>query len=281
MGKIQYARLDDLDRPLHRIFPIWLFEETIRLKRLTLVKPTKWPDPREDPCKDFHLVSRSKPTAMRALSAYLAPAWAQCWSYEAKSDTLLRAYSRVLLDPISKRNTDPANEGVRVTTTARKLIGMMEGWADRFPDHMWFLGRVIYQDEEGFGQQLANHLSSADGPNAFTSPEIRADSLLYKRAFFRHEDEVRMLCIGPGRLWEGDDLKHMPIDPNELFDEVCFDPRLILFEQRERQKQLADIGFSGRFVEGQSYAGALVRVMIQGDLPEPPEQEQTASIDAA
>ena len=259
-----------MDRPLHRIFPVWLLEEALRLKKLTLVKPSLWSDPREDPCSMFALQSKAEPRRpIQELAAYLAPAWAQCWSYEAESDVLLRAYSRDVLDPIAQRNTDPANEGVRVTTTARKLIAAAERWAVRTPADHFFLGRVIYEEEAAFGQSLASKLSHQDGPRVFGTPQGRADSLFVKRAMFRHEDEVRLLCVGKGRLHEGDKIRRCDIDPNELFDEIRFDPRLIAFERREREDRVRALGFTGKVIEDPSYFRALTAIMMPRDWPEP------------
>ena len=268
---IWQTRLDDLDRPLHRIFPVWLLEEALRLKRLTLVKPSLWADPREDPCATFILTSQSNPQRpQQELAAYLAPCWAQCWSYEANSDVLLRAYSRVVLDPISKRNTDPAGEGVRVTTTARKLIGAMTNWMEALPGHHFFLGRVIYEQEALFGQSLVNRLSRSEGPRFFRTPEGRAESLFVKRSIFRHEDEVRLLCVGNGLLDSCDKLKMMPIDPNDLFAEIRFDPRLMRFESREREERIRGLGYSGKIVEDESYTKALTIIPMAGEWDDPP-----------
>lgn len=212
------ARVDDLDRPLHRIFPVWHLEETVRLRRLALVKPSLWLDPREDPAATFVIQRGSK---QEELAPYLATCWAQCWSYEANSDVLLRAYSRVALDPIVQRNTDPAGEGVRVTTTARKLIAAVEQWARKLDDQHFFLARVNYQSDDKFAQNLANLLSGPEGPDIFRSPKVRAESLFVKRAMFQQEDEVRLLCIGSRKLSEGGDVMFVPIDPNELFTEFA------------------------------------------------------------
>lgn len=268
--RVWHTRIEDMDRPLHRIFPIWMLEEALRLRRLTLVRPSLWIDPREDPCSTFHLQSQAETRRpLQELAAYLAPAWAQCWSYEANSDVLLRAYSRVLLDPIAKRNTDPANEGVRVTTTARKLIAAAERWAERTPDHHFFLGRVVYEEEAVFGQSLANKLSHKDGPNIFSTPQCRADSLFVKRAMFGHEDEVRLLCVGAGQLHEGENIRSFDIDPNVLFDEIRFDPRLIAFERLEREAKVRNLGFTGTVVEDPSYIGVLTMIPMPDGWPDP------------
>jgi hypothetical protein len=173
-SRVRHARIEDMDRPLHRIFPVWRFEEVCRLKRLTFVKPSLWIDPREDPCARFMLTPLpdagfNKP--QRQLADYLADAWAQCWSYEANSDVLLRAYSRVVLDPLAQRNTVPAEEGIRVTTTARRLIEVMEEWAVREPDHHFYMAGVSYEAEEQFGLHLVNRLGEPLGPRYFSTPD--------------------------------------------------------------------------------------------------------------
>lgn len=269
-AQVWHVRIEDMDRPLHRIFPVWLLEEALRLRKLTLVKPSLWSDPREDPCSMFALQSQSDPTRpLQELADYLAPSWAQCWSYEANSDVLLRAYSRVVLDPIAKRNTDPANEGVRVTTTARKLIAAAEQWAGHAPDHHFFIGRVLYEEEDVFGKSLANKLSNKDGPKVFTTPQGRADSLFVKRAMFQHEDEVRLLCVGTGHLHEGDKIKRFDIDPSTLFDEIRFDPRLTGFEPKEREARVRALGFTGKVVIDPSYLGALTAIQMPFGWPDP------------
>jgi hypothetical protein len=40
---------------------------------------------------------------------------------------------------------------------------------------------------------------------------------------------------------------------NQVFDQITVDPRLETFEQREREKRLADPGFTGEFIETRLY----------------------------
>jgi hypothetical protein len=269
-GRVRHARIDDLDRPLHRIFPIWHLEQACTLKRLTLVKPSLWIDPREDPCANFMLSPAlgSPKTAQRQLADYLAACWAQCWSYEADSDVLLRAYSRVVLDPISKRNTTPAEEGVRVTTTARRLIAAMEEWAEQHADCHFYIAGVQYEAEQTFGGSLAARLTRPEGPRYFSTPDGRAESLCLKRTQFSHESEVRLLCVGPGKLGTGEPIRHFSIDPSTLFTDLAFDPRLISFERREREEKLRSVGYTGPIREDISYIGVFNMVELP-DWPEP------------
>jgi hypothetical protein len=272
-GRVRRARIDDIDKPLHRIFPVWRLEELVRLKRITLVQPSLWVDPREDPCATFRLTpqpgSACTKRNQRALADYLSACWAQCWSYEADSDVLLRAYSRVVLDPIAQRNSTPAEEGVRVTTTARRLIAVMESWARLHPDYHFYIAGVTYEPEERFGQLLANRLSQPAGPLYFSTPDGRAESLCTKRAQFRHESEVRILCLTPDKLGTGEKVRHFPIDPNALFTEVAFDPRLITFERRERENRLRSEGFTGNIRDDHSYLGTFTLIPMPTDWPDP------------
>lgn len=49
---VETIRIDDLDRHLHRIFPVWVLEDALRVNsgRLVLISPQRWQDPGEDLC---------------------------------------------------------------------------------------------------------------------------------------------------------------------------------------------------------------------------------------
>lgn len=271
--RVRRARLgDDLDRPLHRIFPKSRFEELLQSGEMALVDPSLWIDPREDPCAGFMLspapaAGFRKP--QRQLADYLSACWAQCWSTDAQSDVLLRAYSRVELDPETSRNKYPDEEGIRATTTPRRLLAVMTSWSAEHEQDHFYLAGVAYESNEAFAQSLANRLSRAEGPLYFSTPDGRAESLCTKRARFSDEREVRLLCIGPGKLGTGDKVRRFKVDPDELFTEVAFDPRLMTFEQRERADKLRSMGFKGNIIEDPAYIGVLNLVLMQSDWPDP------------
>lgn len=212
--------------------------------------------------------------AQRQLADYLTACWAQCWSYEANSDVLLRAYSRVVLDPIIKRNTTPAEEGVRVTTTARRLITAMDAWAEGYLNCHFYIAGVHYEPEEQFGSSLAARLTRPEGPTYFSTPDGRAESLCTKRAQFSHESEVRIVCVGTEKLGTGDAIRNFPVNPNALFTDVAFDPRLMTFERREREKALRAAGYSGPVRDDVSYIG-VYNVIPMHDWPDPETRDKT------
>ena len=272
-NRVRGVRLDkDLDRPLHRIFSVGRFAALCQSGQLAMVQPSLWIDPREDPCARFMLAPDPKAgfrKDQRQLADYLSACWAQCWSMEAESDVLLRAYSRVELDPETKRNKTPAEEGIRVTTTARRLLAAAELWAAEHRDDHFYLAGVTYEPEEMFAQGLVNRLLRPEGPLYFSTPDGRAESLCTKRSRFSDEREVRLLCIGTGKLGTGEKVRHFSIDLNTVFTEVAFDPRLLTFEQRERAEELRLIGFKGRIIEDPAYIGVLGLIPMQSAWPDP------------
>lgn len=255
----------NLDKPIYRIFPLWFFEQSLALKSLSLVPPSAWEDPFEDMCSRAMIIDRAcKPWKQEQLASHLPPAYAQCWSYEHHSDALLRAYSRVVHDPIVGRNLDPRGEGVRVKTTPRLLLEAIKAWVEPRKDVHGYLGRVRYIPEADLSQEIAN-IVGKHGIAGMAEPDHRAKTLWLKRDFFRHEDEVRLICIGHG-LPKNKDVFPLPIDLNTTFLEIQFDPRLKLFENRERQQRAKSLGYSGPFLETALYTKAFFDIVVDGAL---------------
>lgn len=273
---IMRARIteDECNTPIRRIFPLWLLQRVLRLKQLALAPPGKWGDPHEDPAALCVLKPSPEVRAMgreypQPVSAFLAPAWAQCWSFNPGSDTLLRAYSRVIIDPLERRNIDPRNEGVSVTTTPRLLLTAMKKWVVANPNSHFVLGRVRYLSDEEIGQRLADTLNSSVGPQFFRTIQGRAESLLLKRSYFLHEEEVRLICLERNKVAGPKEFRPFAIDPNELFTEISFDPRLVSFERIERESEIRRLGYKGIVKEDRSYSRVINQIMMRRNWPDP------------
>lgn len=252
-------RLDgELDRPLYRIFPLWHFEDMLRVKRLVLVSPSLWEDPRED--IPASIMMQRPDHKQKELNGYLHPARCQCWSFECESDSLLRAYSRVTIDPLHNRNCEPRNEGVMVRTTARRLSKALGEWAERVTWGKFYLGRVEYLSKEEASQKVVNALAK-NGPIEIGRGESRAQSLLLKRKAFSHEDEVRLIWVC-GDKREVEKAMTVNVNPNDFIDEVTFDPRLIRFELLERQQSAKALGYEGAFAESGLYQKMFFQTML-------------------
>jgi hypothetical protein len=249
------------DEPVYRIYPLWFFEEALRLKTLVLLTPNKWDDPFE------FLPERSAidlEGVQTPLEGFLKPAFAQCWSRTKESDTLWRAYSRVSKDPHTRRNIHPREEGVQVRSTPRKLLDALRKWVS--PDYIdsCFIGTARYGSAEQIQQFIANRVGQ-HREAAFTKARDRAEVLLLKRLAFVHEKEVRLIYVEQRKEPppEEKELIRVPIDPNALFDEVAFDPRLEPFERCEHEDRSRKLKYSGPFRDDGLYRGCLLQIIVE------------------
>lgn len=110
-------------------------------------------------------------------------------------------------------------DGVRVTTTPRKLLNALKDSVGEYAELKCFLGQVQYKRKTALLESLKSiDLLSTDGSGI-------AESLLYKRVEFSHEKEVRLIYCGDDSKCSSD-LCDFKIDPDSLFDRILFDPRM-------------------------------------------------------
>jgi hypothetical protein len=263
LGSPQSNLLDirDPDAAIYRIYPLWFFEEALRLRQLVLVSPDAWEDPYEILTSRIMICyERSAPGQQHALGPLLRPAYAQCWSSTQESDTLLRAYSRIVKDPRVGRNTCPRDEGVRVRSTPRKLLEALLAWSPSPAAKSCFIGQVRYGNSDDIQQALTNVLNDHD-TDALSDGQLRADLVLLKRSAFQHESEIRLIYIET-RDVPVRSMVNVPIDPNHIFEEVTFDPRLAEFERCERETLARKLGYTGRFGQSALYTGQAMLVLL-------------------
>src|ERR1035438_3107695 len=170
----QFIRIDHPDEPVYRFYPLWFLEEALRLRQLVLVARGLWEDPFEI-VGDAIAVNQLKGDRYEQviINQSLPPAYAQCWSASPESDTLLRAYSRVVKDPHFHRNICPREEGVRVQSTPRKLLGALPEHTQSGVKLSCFIGSVEYLGREALLQQITNAVGTV-GLNVFEHPAHRA-----------------------------------------------------------------------------------------------------------
>lgn len=203
-----------MDKPIYRIFPTGRLLQILTTKKLTLVKPHKWDDPFEN------ALLKSQFQVGDELGDFAAKdsVYGQCWTQHRETDAMWRIYSQ---------NKD----GVRLSTTPRKLLEALKSNAGKFADVKCFIGKVQYQTKD----KIIESFKDIDLMN--TNGSGIAESLLYKRREFSHEKEVRLIYSGgDGKC--NSDIFQFDIDPNALFDRVLFDPRM---EEGLRKSYIAAI----------------------------------------
>jgi hypothetical protein len=251
-----FVRLLDPDVPIFRIFPLWCLEDSLRLKRITFVQPRVWDDPFEI---IESLIAVNEPgIGQKIINQNLPPVFAQCWSTTPESDTLLRAYSRVDKDPRFKRNTCPRYEGVQVKSTPRKLLQVLRSQSLPIAGHA-FAGAVQYMDRQQVYRWIHDTIVE-HGLEAFQIPQNRAGLLLLKRLAFQHESEVRPLFVCSEVA--NTPFLHVAFDPNEVFDEVRFDPRLKGVEAKERANTIKSLGYRGTIARSDLYDMTMLEIHL-------------------
>jgi hypothetical protein len=262
-----FLDIADPDEAIYRIFPLWFLEEALRLRQLVLVPRTSWEDPYEVLEKRIAVNVHSCGVYQRQvmMGNGLPQAFAQCWSATPESDTLLRAYSRVVKDTHFQRNTCPRDEGVRVRSTPRKLLEALRAGTREGPSASCFIGSVHYLSQTELMQSVTNVIGQI-GLGVFAVAEYRARLMLQKRTAFSHEAEVRLIYV-EHQLGAEKPLLRVQIDPNEVFEEITFDPRLVEFERLERETAMRSMKYAGAVNTSDLYQPILMEVML--DIPNP------------
>lgn len=257
-----FGNIDNRDARIYRFIRLPYFRQLVN-GELVLVIPTVWEDPYEILTqKSLVTDKRSSPWRQYPLASVLGNVFAQSWSLNEDSDTYLRAYSSVRRDSTG-RNADPEFEGVRITTTPRKLQDAMEQ-ALRSEAHSGeafvFACGVKYVP----GETIKSAVASSVHRNASTALEraqVTADLCLLKRLSFVHEHEVRFMVMFSGAEQAGS-LLTLNIEPASFIDEVEFDPRLAKGERIERAELLKGSSLEGRVVERDQYQGLLLEIIV-------------------
>jgi hypothetical protein len=248
----QFINISNPDEPIYRIFKLWPLEQALRQKTNRLSRPEKWEDPNEFGIGAIAVnrVTKEGRFEQIIITNGLPPSYAQCWSATKESDTLLRAYSSVVKHPYFRRNITPADEGVRVQSTPRKLLSYLQQsvTAGQLPKGSCYIGAVRYTDK--IPGEVAWGVTNI-GIDLFKHPRNRAERLLMKREAFAHEAEIRLLYL-PDEDHTSRDNLDFSININEVFEEIAFDPRLE-YDRHEREATFRRLGYEGPFGESDLY----------------------------
>lgn len=138
--------------------------------------------------------------------------------------------------------------GIRIATTPRKLLESLYKSAGQFKDINSFIGKVNYYTTPKLKELLANHAAKwiIDSSGAG-----QAQTLLFKRTPFKHENEVRIIFNSHGN--EKTNLYRFPVNPIDLIDDIVFDPRIDYSEFSSQKKLIRKMGFTKRIVKSNLY----------------------------
>jgi hypothetical protein len=233
----------ELDKPIFRVLSVnrlfQLFENNVNV----LVKPKLW----EDPFENYIMSSTGEMENGKMFSIeFRDNFYGQCWSKTRESDGIWRIYS-------------PQKNGARIQTTPRKLFNSLYSQADEFKTISCFIGKVNYYTtlklKEFLEKNAYNWLTDGTGIG-------QAQTLLFKRTAFKHENEIRLIYNSNKQEVHQSDLFNYKINATELIDDIVFDPRIEYSEFKRHKKNLIDLGFKKRIVKSTLYQSPKLKFRV-------------------
>lgn len=213
----------DADNVIYRVISIESFFEMIEEKRLVLVRPWKWEDPFEDLLS--HTIVTNK-AGDRIGFDVTRDFFGQCWTLKEESDGIWRNYASL-------------TSGVRIQTTAKKLLEVIYDANDKMSKLSCFIGKVIYKTDSEIRKSINDII---DQMFTDSSGKGIAKTLLIKREEFNYEEEVRLLFSDKNK--RNENIVSFTIDPLSLIDSVLFAPKTSAYLFTIFKQRLASYGFS-------------------------------------
>ena len=240
----------DENTPVYRVFSQQRLVEMFTNKQLTLVAPKLWDDPFEN------FLAKCKATVDGIpnvdIGGLFKNFYGQCWTLNPESDAMWRIYSHT-------------KDGARVKTTVGRLIRAIYDSTNAFARMSYFIGSVGYETEEDL-RRLFEHPANASDAALDQTGKGQATTLFLKRKEFEHEAEVRLLfqfCEGGCSDQRPETVWNFPIDPNTLFDDVLFDPRMDDAAFKRESQRLTALGFRKPVKQSALYKLPNLNITIQ------------------
>ncbi|ENJ5962792.1 DUF2971 domain-containing protein [Vibrio parahaemolyticus] len=228
--------IENLDQKIYRVFSYDRFEQLINDQELVLVKPSMWEDPFEN---FFFKAAVDCGNNEVATLDNLAKDWyGQCWTTEKDTDAMWRIYSH-------------DKQGVRVSTTIRKLFEPIFNSREDYRGLCYFIGKVNYWSESdifGFLSNITFTSLAMGGQN-----DNFAELLCIKRPEFSHEHEVRLLANDFDETRGSNGLYRIPFDTDLLLDEICIDPRLSSVDANDLMTKIKALGVKTQIIQSPLY----------------------------
>ncbi len=199
---------DEISKPIYRIISFDRLVSIFKSNQMAFVKPEKWDDPFEN------IIAKTKidmGTSMASSSLEVGirkNSHGTCWTRRSTSDAIWRIYSH-------------DKKAVRIKSTPEVISRNITKWLQTYPMSKLFIGKVEYLTTDQIkikAKEFAKRILSGE------SSKAAAESLLFKRRSFSHEEEVRVLVIDQHDISK-DGMLYINVDPHDLIQSVVIDSR--------------------------------------------------------
>jgi hypothetical protein len=227
-----YMNNSEIDKPIYKVLKFDYLIDMLENNRNTLINPSEWQE--LDPFENLFLNSKIEFKSGITLQSELGKSvFCQSWSYTKESDAIWRIYS-------------PDKNSVKISSTPRKLFNSLFSIENNI--NKVFIGKVKYL--KSIDLKKLYH----DNSKKWVLEENgigNCKTLLYKRYPFKHENEVRLVYNTFENFNET--LLKYEINPNEIIDNVVFDPRINYSDFKARKNIIKDLGYNKSIIKSNLY----------------------------
>lgn len=243
MSDFLHFKAAELERPIYRFVTFSRLLQYLKTGEYPLLSPSKW----DDPFENYIIGAEFRSGAGIRDLGVRHKFYGSCWTRKSVSDALWRIYS-------------PDKMSVRIRSTPQLLGTRFESALAKYRESKLFIGRVQYLAQsqiEKRAPELAKKILND------RSELAAANSLLFKRKSFAHEDEVRVLVVDHHRRGVNGIL-NIKVDPHAVIEGVLIDsraPKEVVEMYTRFLKR--DLNFKGRVSQSTLYnrpAGLTVQV---------------------
>lgn len=226
------------DKPIFRFLSVNRLFQLFETHRNFLVSPKLW----EDPFENYIMSATTelkREDEKGSCVGFRDNFYGQCWTQTRESDAMWRIYS-------------PNKNGARITTTPRKLLHSLYSFSgNQIQDYSCFLGKVNYYTTTKLKEFLDKNVTEW----VYFDPTGQglAQSLLFKRKAFEHENEIRLLFNSKFKGEKDPSFYPYSFNPLELIDDIVFDPRIEYSEFKRHKKNLIQLRFEKKIVKSTLY----------------------------
>ena len=199
---------DDISKPIYRIISFEKLVGIFKSKQMTFVKPDKWDDPFENIiAKTIIKFGTGGKSSFHELGIR-KNSHGTCWTRKSSSDAIWRIYSH------DKR-------AVRIESTPEVMSRNISKWLKNYRKSKLYIGKVDYIANKQIKQKAIDYARRVRSGELC---KAAAESLLYKRESFSHEEEVRVILMDQYDMSK-DGVLNVNVDPHDIIQSVEIDPR--------------------------------------------------------
>jgi len=245
----------DLDTIVYRIISYERLIKSLKTRKFSMVRPSKW----DDPFENFLLNATGVfPDGRQiSLSEIRDSYYAQCWTTVEECDGLWR-------------NFRGKSIAIRIKSSIRKIMNAFYDIKNVYHSSSYFIGHVSYFSEREIIDFFSKDIKISD----FSGQALLFEQTLFiKRKQFSYENEVRLTFKKPNdkkmdlslikNKWDDSDIFEYSIDPNEIIEDILIEPLIDVVEYEKLKREIYSYGYTGLVSKSTLYEKPLLFIHME------------------